>query len=151
MGQPYPPGDIVSTVTNPPAELGIDLMDGEFYGREPHDAYAWMRTHTPVYYDEANDIWAAASYAAVKAASVDTEAFSSALGIRPKFPALPMMIDFDAPEHVRRRRLPRATAHPPPPRPATRAPPSPPGPPLPPPLCPSFCPISLFPFRLLLL
>src|SRR5271170_1028236 len=105
MGQPYPPGDIVSTVTNPPGELGIDLMGGEFYGREPHDAYAWMRAHAPVYYDEANDIWAAASYAAVKAASVDTEAFSSAQGIRPKFPPLPMMIDFDAPEHVRRRRL----------------------------------------------
>ena len=80
-------------------------MDGEFYGREPHDAYAWMRAHAPVYYDEANDIWAAASYAAVKAASVDTEAFSNAQGIRPKYPPLPMMIDFDAPEHVRRRRL----------------------------------------------
>src|SRR5271170_3402963 len=105
MGQPYPPGDIVSTVTDPPAELGIDLMDGEFYGREPHDAYAWMRAHAPVYYDEGNDMWGAASYAAVKAASVDTEAFSNAQGIRPKYPPLPMMIDFDAPEHVRRRRL----------------------------------------------
>jgi len=80
-------------------------MDGNFYGRDPHDAYAWMRAHAPVYYDEANDLWAAASYAAVKAASVDTEAFSNAQGIRPKYPPLPMMIDFDAPEHVRRRRL----------------------------------------------
>jgi cytochrome P450 family 142 subfamily A polypeptide 1 len=85
--------------------LGIDLMSGEFYGREPHEAYAWMRAHAPVYYDEVNDLWAAASYAAVKAASVDTESFSNAGGIRPKFPPLPMMIDFDAPEHVRRRRL----------------------------------------------
>jgi len=92
-------------VTTAPEALGINLMDGEFFGREPHDAYAWMRAHAPVYYDEANDLWAAASYAAVKAASVDTEAFSSAQGIRPKYPALPMMIDFDAPEHVRRRRL----------------------------------------------
>ncbi|MGP0029985.1 MAG: cytochrome P450 [Acidimicrobiales bacterium] len=80
-------------------------MDGAFYGREPHEAYAWMRAHAPVYYDERNDLWAAATYAAVKAVSVDTEAFSSAHGIRPKFPQLPMMIDFDAPEHVRRRRL----------------------------------------------
>jgi cytochrome P450 family 142 subfamily A polypeptide 1 len=80
-------------------------MSGEFYGREPHDAYAWMRANAPVYYDEANDLWAAASYAAVKHASVDTESFSNAGGIRPKFPPLPMMIDFDAPEHVRRRRL----------------------------------------------
>jgi cholest-4-en-3-one 26-monooxygenase len=88
-----------------PADLGIDLMSGEFFGREPHDAYAWMRAHAPVYYDEANDLWAAATYAAVKQASVDTESFSNAGGIRPKYPPLPMMIDFDAPEHVRRRRL----------------------------------------------
>jgi cholest-4-en-3-one 26-monooxygenase len=105
MGQPYPPGDIVSAVTTAPDGLGIDLMSGEFFGREPHDAFAWMRANAPVYYDEANDLWAAASYAAVKAASVDTESFSSAGGIRPKSPPLPMMIDFDAPEHVRRRRL----------------------------------------------
>ena len=92
-------------MTLAPEHLGIDLLDGAFYGREPHDAYAWMRANAPVYYDEVNGLWAAASYAAVKAASVDTEAFSSAQGIRPKFPQLPMMIDFDAPEHVRRRRL----------------------------------------------
>jgi len=92
-------------VTTAPDHLGIDLLSGAFYGREPHDAYAWMRAHAPVYYDEPNDLWAAASYAAVKAASVDTESFSNAQGIRPKLPKLPMMIDFDAPEHVRRRRL----------------------------------------------
>ncbi len=80
-------------------------MSGSFFGREPHDAYAWMRANAPVYYDEANDLWGVASYAAVKQASVDTESFSNAGGIRPKFPPLPMMIDFDAPEHVRRRRL----------------------------------------------
>src|SRR5580704_11622705 len=64
-----------------------------------------MRANAPVYYDEANDLWSAASYATVKAASLDTDLFSSAQGIRPKTPPLPMMIDFDAPEHVRRRRL----------------------------------------------
>ena len=80
-------------------------MSGAFYGREPHDAYAWMRANAPVYYDQANDLWAAASYAAVKQASVDTESFSNAQGIRPKFGPLPMMIEFDGPEHVRRRRL----------------------------------------------
>ena len=99
------PTDIVAAVTIAPEHLGIDLMSGTFFGREPHDAYAWMRANAPVYYDEANDLWAAASYATVKHASVDTESFSNAGGIRPKFPPLPMMIDFDAPEHVRRRRL----------------------------------------------
>ncbi len=92
-------------MTTAPEVLGIDLMSGAFFGREPHEAFAWMRANAPVYYDEANDLWAAASYAAVKQASVDTESFSSVGGIRPKNPALPMMIDFDAPEHVRRRRL----------------------------------------------
>ena len=92
-------------MTLAPESLGIDLMSGAFFGREPHDAFAWMRANAPVYYDEANDLWAAASYAAVKHASVDTESFSNAGGARPKYPPLPMMIDFDAPEHVRRRRL----------------------------------------------
>jgi cytochrome P450 family 142 subfamily A polypeptide 1 len=93
------------TVARAPEDLGIDLLSGAFYGREPHDAYAWMRANAPVYYDEANDLFGVASYSGVKAASVDTESFSSAQGIRPKLPQLPMMIDFDAPEHVRRRRL----------------------------------------------
>jgi len=92
-------------VTTAPANFGIDLLSGAFFGREPHDAFAWMRANAPVYYDEPNDLWAAASYAAVKQASVDTESFSSAQGIRPKFGPLPMMIEFDGPEHVRRRRL----------------------------------------------
>src|SRR5579864_9280650 len=105
MGPPYTAGIGSSAVTTAPAHLGIDLLSGEFYGREPHDAYAWMRANAPVYYDEANDLWAAASYATVKQASVDTDSFSNAGGIRPKYPPLPMMIDFDAPEHVRRRRL----------------------------------------------
>jgi cytochrome P450 family 142 subfamily A polypeptide 1 len=88
-----------------PENLGIDLLSGAFYGREPLDAYAWMRAFAPVYYDERNDLWGVASYSGVKAASVDTESFSSAGGIRPQNGPLPMMIDFDAPEHVRRRRL----------------------------------------------
>jgi cholest-4-en-3-one 26-monooxygenase len=92
-------------VTTAPDDLGIDLMSGVFFGREPHDAFAWMRSNAPVYYDEPNDLWGVASYAAVKAASLDTESFSNAGGIRPKNGPIPMMIDFDAPEHVRRRRL----------------------------------------------
>jgi cholest-4-en-3-one 26-monooxygenase len=96
---------MVSAVAIAPEELGIDLMDGTFYGRDPYEAYAWMRAHAPVYYDERNDLWAAASYATVKQASVDTESFSNGQGIRPKSPPLPMMIEFDAPEHVLRRRL----------------------------------------------
>ncbi len=92
-------------MTIAPEDLGINLMSGAFFGQEPFDAFAWMRANAPLYYDQRNDLWAASTYAAVKHISVDTETFSNAGGIRPKFPALPMMIDFDAPEHVRRRRL----------------------------------------------
>lgn len=89
----------------PPAGLGIDLMDGAFFAGDPFPAYSWMREHAPVFHDRANDLWALSRYRDVKAASTDPETFSNAGGIRPKFPPLPMMIDFDAPEHVRRRRL----------------------------------------------
>jgi cholest-4-en-3-one 26-monooxygenase len=94
-----------SAQPKPPTELGIDLMSGTFFGSDPYPAFAWMREHAPVFYDEANDLWAVASYRHLKAVSSDTETFSNAGGVRPKFPPLPMMIDFDAPEHVRRRRL----------------------------------------------
>jgi cytochrome P450 family 142 subfamily A polypeptide 1 len=92
-------------MTGPSAELGIDLMSGEFFGGDPYPAFAWMREHEPVFWDEPNGLWALASYRDVKSASTDTATYSSAGGVRPKFPPLPMMIDFDAPEHVRRRRL----------------------------------------------
>ncbi|HEX9064312.1 MAG TPA: cytochrome P450 [Streptosporangiaceae bacterium] len=89
----------------PPAELGIDLMSGTFFSADPYPAFGWMREHAPVFHDEANDLWALACYDDVKAAGIDTAVFSSASGTRPKFPPLPMMIEFDAPEHARRRRL----------------------------------------------
>lgn len=83
----------------------IDLMSGEFFADDPYPAFAWMRRHQPVFHDEANDLWALASYRHVKAAGADAATFSNAGGIRPKFPPLPMMIDLDGPEHQRRRRL----------------------------------------------
>ena len=92
-------------MTLPPPGLRIDLMSGEFFGSEPFGAYAWMREHAPAYHDEGNDLWALTRYADVKAAGTDPALFSNAGGIRPKFPPLPMMIDFDAPEHSRRRKL----------------------------------------------
>jgi cytochrome P450 family 142 subfamily A polypeptide 1 len=86
----------------------IDLMAGDFYGSEPFEAYAWLRRHAPFFRDPVHDLWAVSRYADVKAVSSDPETFSNAGGVRPKFPPIPMMIDFDAPEHVRRRRLVQA-------------------------------------------
>ena len=92
------------TIT-PPADLHIGLTDGTFYGGDPFPAFAWMRDQAPAYFDEAAGVWGITRYADVKEISKDPETFSNAGGIRPETPALPMMIDFDAPEHVRRRRL----------------------------------------------
>ena len=98
----------MTTIRNdagPSAAPSIDLISGEFYASEPFEAYAYMRRTAPFWFDEANGVWGVTRYADVKTVSTDTATFSSAEGIRPKFPPLPFMIDFDAPEHVRRRRL----------------------------------------------
>jgi cytochrome P450 family 142 subfamily A polypeptide 1 len=89
------------TVTGPPA---IDLLDGKFYAGDPFPAFAWMRKNAPAFYDKANDLWGITRYEDVRAIGQDPQAFSNAEGSRPGV-VLPMMIDMDAPEHRRRRRL----------------------------------------------
>ncbi|HEX3461069.1 MAG TPA: cytochrome P450 [Acidimicrobiales bacterium] len=91
--------------TTKPTDLDIGLTDGAFYGGNPFPAYAWMREHAPAYFDEVGGVWGISRYADVKEISKDPDTFSNAGGIRPDSDALPMMIDTDAPEHVRRRRL----------------------------------------------
>jgi cholest-4-en-3-one 26-monooxygenase len=93
------------SMTQPPDGLRIALCDGTFYGDDPFPAFAWMRDHAPAYFDEAGGVWGITRYQDLKDIAKDPETFSNAGGIRPDSDALPMMIDFDAPEHVRRRRL----------------------------------------------
>jgi len=85
--------------------LAVDLMSGAFYADDPHEAFTWMRRNQPVYHDETNDIWGIASYQDVRALGTDPSLYSNAGGIRPKFPATPMMIDTDPPQHTQRRKL----------------------------------------------
>ena len=92
-------------MTTHPADLHIGLTDGTFYGGDPFPAFAWMRDEAPAYFDETSGVWGITRYADIKEISKDPDTFSNAGGIRPDSDALPMMIDFDAPEHVRRRRL----------------------------------------------
>jgi cholest-4-en-3-one 26-monooxygenase len=82
----------------------IDLMSGEFYAGDPFPVFAWMRREAPAYFDEANGVWGISRYADVRAIGQDPKTFSSAAGTRPGL-ALPYMIDMDAPEHRRHRRL----------------------------------------------
>ena len=88
-----------------PGRPVIDLLDGSFYAGDCHPAYEWMRTHEPVYRDDAHHVWGVASFDAVLAVAKDPSTFSNAGGIRPDMGPLAMMIDMDDPAHVHRRML----------------------------------------------
>ena len=85
--------------------LEVDLLSGDLYGEVAKRAYAWMREHAPVYFDERNQLWGASTYDAVLAASRDSATFSNAGGSRPNTGPLPWMIDMDGSDHVKRRKL----------------------------------------------
>jgi cytochrome P450 family 142 subfamily A polypeptide 1 len=83
----------------------IDLVDGAFWGRNPHAELAWLREHAPVWRDPRNDIWGVATYDLIKQVSGSPKLFSNAGGIRPDNGPIPMMIDMDDPAHWQRRKL----------------------------------------------
>lgn len=88
-----------------PLRDDVNLMDGEFYAREPHEAWAWMRQNAPVYHDPHTDVWAISRYDDIVASEKNPEVFSNAENIRPRMGATPMMISMDDPEHAFRRKL----------------------------------------------
>jgi cytochrome P450 family 142 subfamily A polypeptide 1 len=88
-----------------PVRDDIDLLAGDWYAREPHDTWTWMRDHAPVYYDAKNDVWAITRYRDVLAIEKDPTTFSSWRSPRPHGDPLPMMISMDNPQHQRRRSI----------------------------------------------
>jgi cholest-4-en-3-one 26-monooxygenase len=82
----------------------IRLLDGHFYAGDPYPTFAWMRHHAPAYLDEESGIWGISRYEDVRAIGQDPQNFSSAGGARPDV-VLPYMIDMDAPDHRKRRRI----------------------------------------------
>lgn len=82
----------------------IDLLAGDFYGNAARETHAWMRRDAPVYLDT-NGLWGIATYDGVLAAGRDPVTFSNAGGSRPDTGPLPWMIDMDAPDHLKRRKL----------------------------------------------
>ena len=83
----------------------IDLVDGAFWGRNPHEELAWLRANAPVWRDPHRGVWGVATYDLVKQVSTQPKLFSNAQGIRPDQAAVPSMIDSDDPDHWQRRRL----------------------------------------------
>jgi cytochrome P450 family 142 subfamily A polypeptide 1 len=90
-------------VADHPTRDDIDLISGEFWGRNPHDAFTWMRANAPVYFD--GHAWGIAKYHDLKAIAKDPVTFCNGRGIRADADPLQMMIDMDDPEHWGRRKL----------------------------------------------
>lgn len=86
-----------------PTRPDIQLLSPDFYANFD-ELTGWMRAHAPMYWDDATGIWGAASHADVGRMSRDWRTFCSGKGSRPES-SVPSMINFDAPEHTRRRRL----------------------------------------------
>ncbi len=92
MNQPTPP-------------MPIDLLDGDFYARDAHAAFRWMRAHAPVFWDEKNRLWGITRHAHVQEVAKAPQTFCSSGGSRPDSPPIPSMINMDDPLHRRRRAL----------------------------------------------
>ena len=83
----------------------VNLLSGDFWGRNPHDELSWLRANVPVYWDEASNLWGITRYDHVKEIETNPAVFSNANGVRPEAGATPMLIDLDDPAHKRRRQL----------------------------------------------
>ncbi len=90
---------------NHPRNPAIRLVDGRFYGDDPHPHLRWMREHAPVYWDEAGQVWGITRYDDVLAVSRDSQTWRSGGGIRPDTWPMPQMIEMDEPDHRKRRTL----------------------------------------------
>lgn len=86
-----------------PTRSEIQLLSPDFYA--DFDALTtWMRAEAPMYWDDSIGMWGAAAHADVMRMSRDWRTFCSGKGSRPES-SVPSMINFDPPEHTRRRRL----------------------------------------------
>ncbi len=83
----------------------IDLVSGEFWGRNPHEELTWLRANAPVWRDPRHGLWGVATYDLIKEVATQPKLFSNAQGIRPDHNAVPSMIDSDDPAHWRRRKI----------------------------------------------
>ena len=92
-------------MTNHPMNPSITLLDGAFYGNDPHPLFAWMRENAPLYWDDDGQVWGISRYADLMAVARDPQTFCNSGGIRPDALPMPYMIDTDDPEHKRRRGL----------------------------------------------
>jgi cytochrome P450 family 142 subfamily A polypeptide 1 len=89
-----------------PVRESIRLMDGRWYQGVPLEDYAWMRENAPLYFDEGSGVWGVTRHADIMKMSKTPQVFCSGKSSRPEEGSwTPSMINFDDPQHKRRRNL----------------------------------------------
>ncbi|MEL7207293.1 MAG: hypothetical protein AAGK32_03515 [Actinomycetota bacterium] len=84
----------------------VDLLDPRFYRSDPHEAFAWMRAHEPVFRDEPRQLWGITRHADVLDVERRSDVFVSGRGYRRIHePMENNMIAQDDPGHQEQRRL----------------------------------------------
>ena len=88
-----------------PLRDDIRLLDGEWWASQPYEAWSWMRSNAPVYFDPVGETWAVTRYEDLMAVEKDPATFSSSRAPRPHGLPMAMMISMDDPAHAQRRKL----------------------------------------------
>ena len=87
----------------------LDILDGDFYVNDPYPRYAWLREHSPLYWDDINELWVATRYDDIveieKNKSVFISSDKTKGGSRPNIPGDNSIINLDDPLHQIRRML----------------------------------------------
>ncbi len=86
------------------APVQIDVNDPRFYD-DPWDAYRWLRDHSRVHWDAANELWVVSRHEDVSLVSRNASRYSAAGGVRPAVAAPMSIISMDDPEHTVQRRI----------------------------------------------
>jgi cholest-4-en-3-one 26-monooxygenase len=88
------------------SEMTVDLLDPEFYRRNPHDVWTWMRANEPVYRDRRNGLWGVTRHADLMDVERRSTVFVSGQGYRAIWsPEEINMIAQDDPRHRQQRML----------------------------------------------
>ena len=94
-----------------PTRDDIQLLSPAFH-RDPFEAFAWMRKHAPVYWDDhattrtwdgGRGLWGVTRYEDIRSVASDQKLFCSGNSSRPDSPPVPSMINHDEPVHMQRR------------------------------------------------
>ena len=87
----------------------LDILDGDFYVDDPYSRYAWLREHSPLHWDDINELWVATRYDDIveieKNKSVFISSDKTKGGSRPNIPGDNSIINLDDPLHQIRRML----------------------------------------------